>query len=68
MKNATPNQYMDDFRGHIFAIYGCIEVMILLPALYNQLLSIILKGQPYESNILLMLACENRHAFNEKRQ
>ena len=56
MKNATPNQYMDDFRGHMFAIYGCIEAMILLPALYHQLLSNILKEQPYESNIFIAMS------------
>ena len=34
---------MDHFRGHNFVIYGCIEVMSLLPALDNHILSYNLK-------------------------
>ena len=56
MKNATPKQPMDDFRGHNFAICGCIEAMSLLPALHNHILSYNLKGQTCQSNIFIAMS------------
>ena len=56
MKNATPKQPMDDFRGHNFAICGCIEAMSLLPALHNHILSYNLKGQTCQSNIVIAMS------------
>ena len=56
MKNATSNQPVDDFRGHNFAIYECIEAMSLLPVLYYHILSDNLKGHPCQCNIFIFIS------------